>query len=54
MYPLILIFCILAVILSPLVLDLFLSFKEARLERRAHLFARKNGSHLAWTSPRGR
>ena len=52
MYTFFLIACVSAVVLSPLVLDLFLSFQEARLEHKSVRSARKKGPQLAWASPR--
>jgi len=54
MYTLILVLCMLAVVLSPLVVDWSLSLGERRKERRALRARRRTGPHLVWASPRGR
>ena len=54
MYTLVLVVCALAVVLSPLVLDWYLSYQESRIERRVLSFAKAKGPRLAWASPRTR
>ena len=57
MYTLVLTLCIIAVVLSPLALDLYLSRAEARLNkkgRRVLLSSKKKGPQLVWASSRTR
>ena len=52
MYNLILVFSMLAVVLSPLLLDLYLTLREKKTERRPIRSQKKRGPSLAWASPR--
>ena len=54
MYTLVLVFAMSAVVLSPLLLDLLLSFREAQSDQSLSRSRHKKGPHVAWASPRVR
>lgn len=54
MYNLILVLSMLSVVLAPLLLDSFLNFEEARLERRARRSGKQTGRGMATASLRPR
>ena len=54
MYTLLLVVSMLAVVGSPVLIDLFLSFREARRDPSVIRSKRRKGPHVAWASPRVR
>ena len=54
MYTLLLVLSMLAVVLSPVLIDFYLSFREAQHSQRVIRFQHKKSPRVTWASPRVR